>query len=423
MGHFQQSDAPSASSGLPTEGRPQQNGSAEGPQSEVEHLRHEIARLLDIQDQTRVARDAFLSNTTHELKTPLNAIIGYCDLMLAEVEGPIDNAQYKEYLKAIKEGGEKLSSVVGELLNVARHESGKVALKEDYVAVHDLVNAAIRLAVKRDDQVAQSVKADIQARLPSVYVDERALIQALVNVIDNAVKFSSPGDVITVSASQNSQDQVVFSVKDTGCGIEEDKVKEITAPFYFVEDVLTRTTSGLGTGLSVTSRIADLHGATLAIESKLGVGTVVSITLPAFRNEVLNQSEDETVFFGTPTAAANLETLLKINNSGFERVFYAGCGKILIGRNRNTPPLVGCDIVVDDKRVSRPHATVSYENGSFIFRDESRSGSHVMVNEADIVSLKHGDCFTLEGAGKIYLGDNPLKGDAPVIEFCVESGA
>ncbi len=391
------------------------------PESEVELLRKEIAKLLAAQDETRLAKDAFLSNTTHELKTPLNAIVGYCDLMLAEVEGPIGNDQYKEYLKSIKEGGEKLTAVVNDLLNVARHEAGKVALNEEYESVHEITTAAVRLVQKQVTDSGQSIRTEIQPGLPKVYVDQRALTQALVNLIDNAIKFSEAGDVITVSGAQNGEGHVILSVKDVGCGIEKQKLNEITAPFYFAEDVLTRKTAGLGTGLTVVSRIADLHGATLNFESRVDVGTIVSIVMPTFRNEVINHSEDETIFFDDTDPSVSLKNLLKISYQGFERVFYAGCGKILIGRNRTKPPLIGCDIIVDDKRVSRPHASVSYENGSFTYRDESRSGSHIMKEDDELVSLQHGASVKLEGSGRIYLGDHPLKGDTPFIEFCVET--
>jgi PAS domain S-box-containing protein len=227
------------------------------------------------------AKSEFLANMSHELRTPLNAIIGFAEMMQAEVVGPIGE-RYRDYARNIRDSGAHLLAIITDILDLAKIEAGKMMLDEAVVSVADLIESCITLVRNRAELAGISLAGVTQENVPRIWADERKLKQILINVISNAVKFTPSGGRVTVVATLREGD-LVLSVTDTGIGIAPEDIPKALAPFTQLDNGLTRRYDGTGLGLGLAQSLARLHNGTLAIESAVGEGTTVTLTLPAHR--------------------------------------------------------------------------------------------------------------------------------------------
>jgi PAS domain S-box-containing protein len=248
----------------------------------TERKAHEL-RLTAAQERAEAAnraKSAFLANMSHELRTPLNAVIGFADTMQSEMLGPLGHKRYGEYAAAIVEAGGRLLGMVANILEVAKIESGKLAIVAEDVDVRSVVAECIGLikpaAEKRGVAVRVSVGVDC------VRADPRALKQILSNLLSNAVAFTPAGGTVTLDARSEHGDAVIC-VRDTGCGMTEDQLAQLGRPFELIcsDAALARGTAGAGLGLALVRALAEAHGGSLAIESAPGQGTTVTVRLPS----------------------------------------------------------------------------------------------------------------------------------------------
>jgi len=243
------------------------------------------ARLLceDAMKGTR-ARTEFLAVVSHELRTPLNAVIGYSEIMKLELYGEHQIPGYREYSENIYRGGKHLLGIVDDILEFSRFESGKLELSDG-----DLVSG-----VQITDELWQLIQrkahaADIQLVLDrpeydvDLKVDRRLLLQALVNLTDNAIKFSQPGDEVIVALTPLDTGGLSLSVTDSGLGIDLSEAQKLLEPFEQVESAFKQNSQGLGLGLAITNNIVKAHDGRIEIESELGKGSKFSILLPKER--------------------------------------------------------------------------------------------------------------------------------------------
>lgn len=258
-----------------------------------------LASFIDITDQkakeaelafasqeakkANFAKSQFLANMSHELRTPLNAIIGFSDIMLSEVFGPMENKKHLDYIKDINTSGVHLLSIINEILDLSKIESGKEDLLPELIDLNEIVIIAARLVRHHVEEKSIDLSMDLDERYFSLFADQRAVKQITLNLISNAVKFTEEGGGITVRTFP-IDNRVAVEVIDTGIGIPEDKIEAITEPFVQVASTLTNHTSGTGLGLAIAKRLIELHGGTLAIESEFGIGTKVCFTLPISRD-------------------------------------------------------------------------------------------------------------------------------------------
>jgi signal transduction histidine kinase len=232
--------------------------------------------------ETKQTNTDFLAQVNHELRTPLNAIIGFSEVMQQERFGPLGNAQYQTYVKDIRESGVYLLSIVNDLLELSRVESGKLELNFTAVDLTEVANHAIRMLSEDARKGQVRLRADIQGSLPSVVADLRAMRQIVMNLVSNAVKYTNAGGEVVVSAALGAQGEMVFTVADTGVGMSADQVHVAMEPFGRIRTE-GREVKGTGLGLPLTQALIKANRAQFQLHSEAGKGTHASITFPTTR--------------------------------------------------------------------------------------------------------------------------------------------
>jgi signal transduction histidine kinase len=233
-------------------------------------------------EEANRAKSAFLAAMSHELKTPLNAIIGFSEIMKDEVFGPIGQQSYRAYAGDIHASGAKLLSVINDVLDVSRLEGGAITVDPRPCHVRDLAGQAVELAHQSTGD-GRTVSTDIAQTLPDVHVDPVRLRQALANLLTNALKFTPEGGAVSVRAWLEKAGGVSIAVIDTGIGMAPEKIAAALEPFRQIDNTLARRFEGAGLGLSIAKALVELHGGTLAIKSSVGIGTTVTVALPPAR--------------------------------------------------------------------------------------------------------------------------------------------
>lgn len=229
------------------------------------------------------AKSDFLAHMSHELRTPLNAVLGFSQIMKDEVYGPHSAPQYKEYARLICRSGQYLLDLITDILDYSDGEAGRLELHEEEVDVTKVVEEAAALV--RDNMVAAGITFIERTTrpLPLFRGDRRKLHQILLNLLSNATKFTPSGGTVRMGVVVEPSGDLVFEVSDTGIGIAPENLERVFTPFVQVDNVLARRRQGTGLRLPLTKRFVELHGGTLTIESKLGVGTLVTVRFPTTR--------------------------------------------------------------------------------------------------------------------------------------------
>ncbi len=252
----------------------------------LEAQTHQLAdlaeRYLDQKAQAESANRAkseFLANMSHELRTPLNAIIGFAEVMQSGIFGSLGSEKYEEYCSDIRSSGEYLLSVINDILDMSRIEAGRTSLTKQPIEVHSSIQRALKLVGEQTKAKNLSVTVDVSPEDIIVPADERALHQILVNLLQNATKFTSEGGCITVRTRQ-AGNAVNIYVEDNGIGIPDHALHKLGQPFEQVETEFSKSYKGSGLGLAIARSLAELHGGSLRIRSQEGVGTIVLVHLP-----------------------------------------------------------------------------------------------------------------------------------------------
>src|SRR5471032_209298 len=222
----------------------------------------------------------FLAAMSHELKTPLNAVLGFSEIIRDEVLGPIGHEAYRDYAGDIHKSGTRLLSVINDVLDVSRLEGGLVTIEARSENMQDMAEAAIKLVPLHDQR---RIEIAVPADLPSLQVDTRRLAQALGNLLANALKFTPEAGRICLAARLQPDGGVHLLVEDTGIGMAEETIAAALEPFRQLDGSLARRFEGAGLGLSIAKALAELHGGALSVASAVGEGTTVTIRLPASR--------------------------------------------------------------------------------------------------------------------------------------------
>ncbi len=233
-------------------------------------------------DLANRAKSEFLANTSHELRSPLNAILGFAEILSLEMFGALGSARYLGYARDIHNAGRLLLSVIDDLLDLAKIEAGKLELHEERVNLETTIGTALRLVQSRAQDHGLTLITEITPNLPPLWADGRLIVQMAVNLLSNAIKFTPPGGTVTVSAGL-AEAGLVVSVADTGIGIAAADLPKVLAPFEQVDNHLTRTQSGTGLGLPLVKSLIELHGGRFEIISAPGTGTTVHLIFPASR--------------------------------------------------------------------------------------------------------------------------------------------
>ncbi len=252
---------------------------------DITELRRFEADLISAKNDAELANRAkseFLANMSHELRTPLNAILGFAEVIRDE-RITNDLATMRRYASDIYESGGLLLQLINDILDMAKLESGRIDLDERELDLPAIIASGLRLVEQKATEGGVKLSVAIEPGLPPMMGGERAVKQVVLNLLSNAVKFTPSGGHAQVSARLDDRGGVELAVSDTGIGIPEESLERLFQPFYQVDAKISRRYGGTGLGLAITKRLAEAHGAEIAVKSTVGQGTVVTVTFPPSR--------------------------------------------------------------------------------------------------------------------------------------------
>jgi signal transduction histidine kinase len=253
----------------------------------------ELQRAVEHLQQLDKLKSNFLATVSHELRTPLTSVIGFSELLLEGLAGPLQGEQ-REYVQTILDRGEELLSLITQLLEMSQLEGGSVRLHLHAHPVRQLLARAIE-AVRLPAEQAGLELHESAPRVPAVVADGEKIQRVLVNLLGNAIKFTPAGGRVTLEAcmapirrpfqeetlfGEEDPDAVRITVRDTGIGMARDQLGRVFEAFYQVDSGPTRAHGGAGLGLSIVRNLVMAHGGEVWAESEPGAGTAVHFTLP-----------------------------------------------------------------------------------------------------------------------------------------------
>jgi PAS domain S-box-containing protein len=256
-------------------------GTVEDITTQMESIDAMRKALRETEEAAR-AKAAFLAAMSHELKTPLNAVIGFSDLMAQEIFGPVEPARYATYIADIHDNGRRLLALVNNILDLSRIEGRLMTLEECDVLIGDLAVAARDSAIAGKRDIAP-IEIDIPGTLPVLFADPQRVLQALSHILSNAGKFTPESGNIQLRASFDADGGITIAISDTGIGMAPEAIRYAMEPFKQLDGRLARRFEGAGLGLPLASALMRLHGGRLFVESKPGLGTTVTMAFPPER--------------------------------------------------------------------------------------------------------------------------------------------
>lgn len=232
-------------------------------------------------EKANLAKDRFLTGMSHELRTPLNAIIGFTGTLLMKLPGPLNAAQ-EHQLRTIQSSSRHLLSLINDILDLAKIESGKVELHLEPVLVRDVVDEAVAPLRALAEGKGLKLLVEIPEQALAVMTDRRALRQILINLISNAVKYTDAGSVRVALTINKIAERpaILVEVIDTGIGIKDEDQAKLFRAFEQVDRSTTRRHEGAGLGLYLSQKLARLIGGSLQFTSAIGEGSTFSLALP-----------------------------------------------------------------------------------------------------------------------------------------------
>ncbi|MCF8298209.1 MAG: response regulator [Saprospiraceae bacterium] len=256
-------------------------------QNQTEELQHTSEELqeqnIELEAQRKQVEEAnklkseFLSNMSHELRTPLNSIMALSRVLIMQAKNKL-NDEENNYLEIVERNGKKLLNLINDILDLSKIEAGKMEISPEFISLSSLLKMTAENLQSIAEEKALALSLNIPADLPFIETDESKLYHILTNIIGNAVKFTEDGSV-DISVRQESKSLVV-EVKDSGIGISEEMLPYIFDEFRQVDGSTSRRFEGTGLGLAIAKKMSKVLGCEISVESKLGEGTVFTITIP-----------------------------------------------------------------------------------------------------------------------------------------------
>ena len=233
-------------------------------------------------EKTSRIKSDFLANMSHELRTPLNSVIGFTEVLQDQFFGPINEKQ-TEYLNNILLSGRHLLSLINDILDLSKVESGKMKLEVSTFSLRETVDDSLMMLSEKALKSGIGLHMELAPQADvNIVADQRKVKQILFNLISNAVKFTSAGGDIDVSAVRDGE-FIEITVADTGLGVKEEDIPKLFQPFTQLESVYTKQYEGTGLGLALTRQLVELHGGRVWVKSEFGTGSRFSFTIPLDR--------------------------------------------------------------------------------------------------------------------------------------------
>ncbi len=229
------------------------------------------------------AKSRFIANMSHELRTPLNAIIGFSDMIQSETFGPVGHSKYEEYITAINESSNHLMAIINDVLDISRIDAGSEEIRESDVAVGTLLGRCKLLFAERAARSGVHFSTDTAFGQLVLHVDERLIVQILINLLSNAIRHTPDGGMVTLTVALRPRDGVVFTITDDGRGMTPEQLARAREPFGSIGNSWVSRGEGAGLGLPISHRFAALHGGQLQVDSEFGNGTRCILRIPPSR--------------------------------------------------------------------------------------------------------------------------------------------
>jgi two-component system, OmpR family, phosphate regulon sensor histidine kinase PhoR len=234
--------------------------------------------ITDLRKLERVRRD-FVANVSHEFKTPLTAIQGFAETLLA---GALDDTQNRgRFLEIIVEHSRRLARLTDDLLKLSSMDADRLELEIGSTGVTQFVATCLETAQRRASEKQLELIVQVPGELPDIAADRRRLAEVLQNLLDNAIQYTLPGGQITLSAAHKAH-EVIFTVSDTGIGIPKADQPRIFERFYRVDAARSREVGGTGLGLAIAKHLVEVHGGRLWVDSEIGQGSQFHFSVPEF---------------------------------------------------------------------------------------------------------------------------------------------
>jgi two-component system phosphate regulon sensor histidine kinase PhoR len=240
---------------------------------------HDITRLKQLEK----IRQDFVANVSHELRTPLTTIKGYAETLL---EGALKEDQAFQFVQVIKRHTDRLTKIVEDLLMLSRIETKEFQLKMEAIPLRDFIDDVVEFVKEPAEKKMISLSRNEILSSLAVQADRSYLEQILINLLDNAIKYTPEGGRVTVSAIEKDSKEIQFSVEDNGIGIPKEDLSRIFERFYRVDKGRSKELGGTGLGLSIVKHLVQAHGGRVWVESQIGKGSTFYLTLPKRREEI-----------------------------------------------------------------------------------------------------------------------------------------
>jgi two-component system, sensor histidine kinase and response regulator len=262
----------------------------------------ELRRAKEAAEEANRLKTAFLSMATHELRTPLTIISGYVEL-LSESGRKHFNDEEREYVEIVQSGARTLTALIDDLLDLARIEAGRMHLTLRPVDVTDALERVRRMVAAQAAAKNLDLEFSVEDGLPAAAADINRLIQILLNLVGNAVKFTEHGRVACTARMRHGGVEIL--VEDTGIGISTEALDQIFDEFHQGDSGTTRRYGGTGLGLAIARRLVDMHGGTIRVASELGAGSTFAVWLPAATDTLI--ADEQTAFYPMTASLARPE--------------------------------------------------------------------------------------------------------------------
>jgi two-component system, chemotaxis family, CheB/CheR fusion protein len=251
--------------------------------AELKAANEELRRSRDDAESANATKTNFLAAMSHDLRTPLNGILGYSEAILTNKLGLNCDVSCAPQIQHVFDAATHLHDLINDILDISAVEVGKLDLYEEKFNIPDVMKSCRRLVNTQIQEKEIDLRVSAASNLPKLFADERRLKQILVNLLSNAIKFSDKNGRISFGARLNSKGELAFRIADKGIGMSKNEIAIAMEPFSQIDSLHTRATEGTGLGLPIAQEFTEVHGGTLKLSSKPGVGTAVIVTFPAKR--------------------------------------------------------------------------------------------------------------------------------------------